>query len=95
VFEKSKKEWRHCYGIHLPARLPFLDYSGMSVDNGRVAIVSQENSMLWVGHFNEQDWTWTDEGRLYEFPRSADGSISYANIEGVAWITPNRIVTGF
>lgn len=93
VFEKSKKEWRHCYGIHLPACLPFSDYSGMSVDNGRVVVVSQETSMLWVGHFNEQEWAWTDEGRLYEFPRSADGSILYGNIEGVAWICPARVVT--
>jgi hypothetical protein len=93
VFEKTRKEWRHCYPIHLPACLPFIDYSGMSVDGGRVAVVSQENSMLWVGHFNENDWTWTDEGRLYEFPRSPDGSILYGNIEGVGWITPSRVVT--
>ena len=49
--------------------------------------------MLWVGHFNENDWTWTDEGRLYEFPRSPDGSTLYGNIEGVGWITPSRVVT--
>jgi hypothetical protein len=65
----------------------------MSIDDGRVAIVSQENSMLWVAHLNEPDWTWSHEGRLYEFPRSADGSILYGNIEGVGWITPTRIVT--
>jgi hypothetical protein len=93
VFEKSKKEWRHRYGIHLPICLPFVDYSGMSAENGRVAIVSQETSMLWVGQFNEEDWTWIDEGRLYEFPRSVNSSILYGNIEGVAWIGPNRIVT--
>src|SRR4029079_14119108 len=45
VFEKSKKAWRHCYGIRLPACLPFVDYSGMSIDDSRVAIVSQETSM--------------------------------------------------
>ena len=93
VFEKSKKVWRHCYGIHLPACLPFVDYSGMSIDDGRVAIVSQETSMLWIGRFNEHDWAWTDEGRLYGFPRSANGSILYGNIEGVGWIGPNRVVT--
>ena len=27
------------------------------------------------------------------FPRSDNGSIRYGNIEGVGWITPNRIVT--
>jgi hypothetical protein len=65
----------------------------MSIDQGRVAIVSQENSMLWVGEFDEAEWSWRDAGQLYEFPRWDDGSIRYGNIEGVAWLTPQRIVT--
>ena len=64
----------------------------MSIDNGWVAIVSQVNSMLWVGHFDEVGWTWRDAGQLYEFPRSDDGTIRYGNIEGVGWITRTRIV---
>ena len=39
------------------------------------------------------DWTWRDEGQLYEFPRSKNGEIQYGNIEGVGWITPTRVVT--
>jgi hypothetical protein len=65
----------------------------MSIENGRVAVVSQVNSMLWVGQFVEKDWSWRDEGQLYEFPRSDDGSIRYGNMEGVAWIAPSRVVT--
>jgi hypothetical protein len=65
----------------------------MSIDNGRVTIVSQVSSMLWVGNLNEADWTWRDEGQLYEFPRSKNGEIQYGNIEGVGWITPTRVVT--
>ena len=65
----------------------------MSIDDGRVAIVSQVNSMLWVGHFDEAGWTWHDAGQLYEFPRSDEGTIRYGNIEGVGWITRTRIVT--
>ena len=65
----------------------------MSIDNGRVAIVSQVNSMLWAGQLDEADWTWRNAGQLYEFPRSENGSIRYGNIEGVGWITPTRIVT--
>jgi hypothetical protein len=57
-----------------------------------VAIVSQENSMLWVGEFNEADWTWRDAGQLFEFPRSDGGEILYGNIEGVGWIARSRIV---
>jgi hypothetical protein len=93
LFEKKKKNWQHAGTIALPTTVPFVDYSGMSIDHGRVAIVSQVNSMLWVGQFDEADWTWRDEGRLYNFPRSADGSILYGNIEGVGWLSPTRIVT--
>jgi hypothetical protein len=93
VFEKRKKRWAHSGTIALPATLPFVDYSGMSIDHGRVAIVSQVNSMLWVGEFDEAGRKWRDSGRLYEFPRSGSGKIRYGNIEGVAWISPTRVVT--
>jgi hypothetical protein len=92
VFEKKRKQWRHSRTIALPPTLPFVDYSGMSVDSGHVAIVSQVNSMLWVGEFNEAEWTWRNQGQLYEFPRADDGAIRYGNIEGVGWITRKRIV---
>lgn len=92
LFEKTRKQWSHLRAIPLPAHLPFEDYSGMSIDNGRVAVVSQVNSMLWVGQFDESEWAWHDEGQLYEFPRADDGSIRYGNIEGVGWITPTRVV---
>lgn len=92
VFEKKKRHWAHSGTIALPTTLPFVDYSGMSTDHGRVAIVSQVNSMLWVGQFDEADWTWRDAGQLYEFPRSTQGAVRYGNIEGVGWISPTRIV---
>ena len=93
VFKKKRKRWAHSRTIALPASLPFVDYSGMSIDNGRVAVVSQVNSMLWVGQFDEASWDWRDDEQLYEFPRSESGKIRYGNIEGVSWITPTRIVT--
>jgi uncharacterized protein YjiK len=92
VFQKKKKEWQHSRTIKLPATLPFEDYSGMSLDNGRVAVVSQVNSMLWVGEFDEDSWTWRDAGQLYEFPRADDGTLRYGNIEGVGWVARTRIV---
>src|SRR5262245_12797331 len=93
VFEKKKKRWAHTATIALPTALPFVDYSGMSIDQGRVVIVSQVNSMLWVGQFDEAGWTWRDDGQLYEFPRSDGDTIRYGNIEGVSWISPTRVVT--
>lgn len=93
VFEKKKRRWAHSGTIPLPATVPFVDYSGMSIASGRVAIVSQVNSMLWVGQFDEASWEWRDAGELYEFPRSAEGGIQYGNIEGVGWMSPTRMVT--
>lgn len=65
----------------------------MAVDQGRVAVVSQVNSMLWIGQFDEAGWKWRDAGQLYEFPRTDSGSLHYGNIEGVGWVTPQRLVT--
>jgi hypothetical protein len=93
VFEKKRKRWAHSRTIALPTTLPFVDYSGMSIDRGRVAVVSQASSLLWVGQFDEAGWQWRDAGQLYEFPRSDHGTIRYGNIEGVAWINPTRVVT--
>jgi hypothetical protein len=93
LFEKKKKCWQHVQTVALPASLPFVDYAGMSVDGGRVAIVSQVNSMLWVGTLDGAHWRWRDDGKIYEFPRSDQGAILYGNIEGVGWITPTQIVT--
>jgi hypothetical protein len=36
----------------------------MSIDHGRVAVVSQVSSMLWVGQFDEAAWEWRDTGQL-------------------------------
>lgn len=58
LFVKERKRWRHLRDIALPNSLPFVDYSGMSIDNGRMAIVSQVNSMLWIGQFDEAGWKW-------------------------------------
>jgi hypothetical protein len=92
LFRKKAKQWKHVRTVALPSHLPFVDYSGMSVDGDRFAVVSQESSLLWVGQLQEGAWTWCDEGRLYGFPRADDGSILYGNIEGVAWVSPTRVV---
>jgi hypothetical protein len=93
LFEKRKKSWSHIGTVKLPKSVVFVDYSGMGLDNGRVAVVSQENSMLWIGVFEKSTWDWRDEGQIYEFPRTPLGEIQYGNIEGVSWISPRRIVT--
>jgi len=93
LFEKTKKRWSHVNVIELPKSVLFRDYSAMAIDGNRIAIVSQENSMLWTGVFEAAEWSWRDDGRTYEFPRSAAGDVEYGNVEGVDWISSNRIVT--
>lgn len=95
VFEKKKTRWAHTRSVNLPESVPFTDYSAMAIDEGhaRVAVVSQENSMVWVGEFEETTWRWRTEGRLYEFPRTDGGEIQYGNVEGVSWISASEIVT--
>ena len=79
---------------HCRQRVPFVDYSGMSIDSGRVAIVSQVNSMLWVGQFDRDRVEVARCRPALRVPATpSDGSIQYGNIEGVGWITPTRIVT--
>jgi len=92
LFEKRKRIWSHIGTIKLPKSVAFKDYSAMAIDGCRVAVVSQEDAMLWIGEFQEQSWNWRDEGHLYAFPHTDDSKILYGNIEGVSWITPNRIV---
>jgi hypothetical protein len=92
LFEKTKKIWAHIRTVKLPKSVEFTDYSGMSLDDDRVAVASQENSMLWIGTFDKSTWNWRDDGQLYEFPRTPGGEIQYGNVEGVSWKTPSRIV---
>ena len=93
LFEKTKKVWSHIETIKLPKSVEFADYSGMSLDNNLFVVVSQENSMLWVGTFEESTWNWRDAGQLYQFPLNPAGDIEYGNIEGVSWISSHRIIT--
>lgn len=93
VFQEKRRSWSHVATIKLPKSVTFEDYSGMALDGTRVAIVSQENSLLWIGRFEKSTWAWRDNGQLYEFPRTGKGKIRYGNVEGVCWITRRRIAT--
>lgn len=92
VFELKERLWSHVGTIKLPKSVKFTDYSAMAIDADRVAVVSQENAMLWIGVFEERQWDWRDQGSTYMFPRREDGEILYGNVEGVSWISQNRIV---
>jgi len=91
VFQQHADTWRLQDTIKLD--LPFTDYSGMAVKDGRIAIVSQTSSMLWVGPFHPADRSiHARQGRLFSFPRDDQGRTIYCNIEGVAWLTDDLLV---
>ena len=92
VFRRGQRQWDRVAKIRLPETVLFQDYSGIAVADGRIAVVSQESSALWVGSLAPDGWEVTDAGRCYALPRSADGSIVYGTAEGVSWIAPDQVV---
>ena len=92
VFRRGPRQWDRVAKIRLPETVLFQDYSGIAVADGRIAVVSQESSALWVGNLAPDGWEVTDAGTSYALPRPADGSIVYGTAEGVSWMAPDQVV---
>ena len=92
VFRRGDGQWDRVARIRLPETVLFQDYSGIAVTGGRIAVVSQESSALWVGNLAPDGWELTGAGMSYALPRSADGSIVYGTAEGVSWTAPDEVV---
>ena len=92
VFRRGDRQWDRVATIRLPETVLFQDYSGIAVAGGRIAVVSQESSALWVGNLAPDGWEVTDAGMSYALPRPADGSIVYGTAEGVSWMAPDQVV---
>ena len=92
LFTRKKQRWVWIGTIKLPRSVRFRDYSAMAIAGNRIAVASQEDSLLWIGEFDERGWRWCGDGEIYAFPRSAAGEIQYGNIEGVSWLSERRIV---
>jgi hypothetical protein len=90
VFRRGRHNWRHVATAKLPVRLA--DYSAVSAAGGRLALVSQESSAMWVGAFATGTWTAAGPGDTYLFPRDPDGDPLYRTAEGVCWLGPDRVV---
>jgi hypothetical protein len=92
VFRQGRHNWKHVATAQLPASLHFADYSAVSLAGGRLALVSQESSALWVGEFCTDTWAAVGPGDTYLFPRDPGGEVVYRTIEGVCWLGPDRVV---
>ena len=41
--------WKYIDTVKLPSAVDFIDYSGLDIDGTNIAVVSQEESKLWLG----------------------------------------------
>jgi hypothetical protein len=92
VFRRGRHNWKQVATAELPGNLHFADYSAVASAGGRLALVSQESSALWVGEFTTDTWTAIGSGETYLFPRNSGGEVVYRTIEGVCWLGPDRVV---
>jgi len=92
VFARDDDDFEYVASIALPRSLPFVDFSGMDVRDGNLALVSQETSALWVGRLDPASWRIQGDGEVYGFPTEPNGAVGYCNVEGVSWIDEETVV---
>lgn len=92
VLQKQGARWKSTARIKLPRRAAFEDYSAVSLRGGRIAVISQRTSRLWLGVLRRRDWTIAGPGRVFDFPRTKKGKRRYCTVEGISWLSPNRFV---
>lgn len=93
VLTESDGRWVAEDRIHLPEQLPFRDYSGLSVRDDRICVVSQESSALWAGRLGVSSWSVADSGRVFPFPADPRGRTVYGTVEGVCWLDETTVAT--
>jgi hypothetical protein len=93
VFERGQNAWSRVQTRNLPASLRCEDYASLDVNGSRIAVVSQASSLLWIGAFKDRYGNFSDTAQVYRFPRTRKQKTRYCNIEGVAWLGPDLILT--
>jgi hypothetical protein len=92
VLKQAGAVWKSVATIALPPSVRFNDHSSMSLRGSRLAVISQQNSRLWIGTLRMRDWSITGSGALYDFPRSKKGKPKYCTLEGLCWLTARTFV---
>jgi hypothetical protein len=87
-------KWDVVDSIQLPEiNAGFEDYSGLDIyDNKWVAVVSQQDSKLWVGQLASDSWSILGDGSVFAFPKTLRGDVQFCNVEGVSWINATQVV---
>jgi hypothetical protein len=86
IFRREKGSWDHEDTIKLPEGLPFENYSSLSINGNKMAVVSSDASALWLGELLEDQWAVSGEGMLYRFPLTKKSNVAYCAIDGIAWL---------
>jgi len=84
--------WQTEQTIRLPSSVNFQDYSSVALRGNRIAIASQQQSKIWIGHLDLNTMEVAHEGKMYDFPRNEMCEIIYCNIEGIDWLTDDVLV---
>jgi hypothetical protein len=92
VFRRGPLVWKREATIRLPKDVNFIDYASVAVRGDRIAVVSQSSAALWIGTLATTGFAVEDSGTIYEFPRDADRRVVYGTVEGVSWLTDDRLV---
>ena len=92
VLQRRGQMWHPVEQIKLPRHVQFKDYAGLAFRNGRLAVVSQESSRVWVGRLRPGVWKITGSGQVYDFPRTKKGKRLYYTVEGISWASPQTLV---
>lgn len=92
MFEHKKKSWKHIGKIKLPEEVGFEDYADIAIRGKHLLIVSQACSALWVAKISLSSLKISGKGKTYQFPLDKKGECVYCNVEGVDWLTNNRVI---
>ena len=91
VFRREASSWQTVTRIELPETAAFVDYAGIDLRGGRLAVVSQSSSRLWIGRLRDDAWQVEGPGEVYAFPGGSDGGEPYCKVEGVSWLDDRQL----
>src|SRR3954465_5423048 len=89
---RKGRGWAAVATIKLAPTLDFEDCSAVSLRGDRIAVISQQESRLWIGKLRRGAWTVAGRGRPYEFPRTKSGKPRYCTLEGLCWLNDRTFV---
>ncbi|XP_063901111.1 uncharacterized protein LOC135120699 isoform X2 [Zophobas morio] len=87
--DQSNCFWEVTKKSELPRYLHFEDYSDLSISR---EFKRAADSGVWIANIeNVKDVDWSQNGAVFDFPRSKKNKIFYCNVEGVAFLKANII----